>query len=353
MLMNYYRQIDRSRIQFDFMVHRQEKGHFDDEILSLGGKIYPMPQIRPGNYKIYFKLLDEFFVHRPEYKVVHSHINENSSFVLRAAKRAGVPCRIAHSHLSDLGIDMKLPFRIYARLSMKDNPNRYFACSKNAGQWLFGKEISTSKGMTILNNAVNVESFKYDSEVRNQIRDELKADNKLVLGHVGRFNKQKNHDFLIDVFKVVHDKCPESMLVLVGDGHLRSVIEKKVAKLGLSSNVRFLGIRGDIRNLMQGMDLFLFPSRFEGLPVVLIEAQAAGLKCLVSDAITREADVTERIQFISLRESPAVWASRILASTYEHMDTSELLRTNGYDTGSMTKWLADYYLDHSVHTRQA
>lgn len=353
MLMNYYRQVDRNKIQFDFMVHREDKGHYDDEILSLGGNIYPMPQIRPGNYKLYFKSLAEFFSVHPEYKVVHSHINENSSFVLRAAKRVGVPCRIAHSHLSDLGVDFKLPFRLYARLSMRDNPNKYFACSKNAGQWLFGKEISASNKVTVLNNAVDVEGFKFDSEIRNRIRDELKAENKLVLGHVGRFNKQKNHDFLIDIFKEVHIKCPESMLILIGDGYLKSAMEKKVEKLGLSSAVKFLGIRDDIQNLMHAMDLFLFPSLFEGLPVVLIEAQAAGLKCLVSDAITRESDVSERVQFMSLKQPPDVWASEVLSSTYEHEDTSEMLRANGYDTDSMTKWLTDYYLQHGLYTKQA
>ena len=167
MLMNYYRQMDRSKIQFDFMVHRAEKGHYDDEILSLGGNIYRMPQIRPGNYRLYFKELNDFFSTHPEYKVVHSHINENSSFVLRAAKRAGVPCRIAHSHLSDLGIDLKLPFRLYARFSMKDYPNQYFACSKNAGKWLFGQGVSSSKEITILNNAVNVEEFKFNEKITN------------------------------------------------------------------------------------------------------------------------------------------------------------------------------------------
>lgn len=346
MLMNYYRELDRSDIQFDFMVHRSEEGHYDAEILSLGGRIYRMPQIRPGNYRLYFKLLDEFFAAH-EYKVVHSHINENSSFVLRAAKHAGLPCRIAHSHLSDLGIDIKLPFRLYARFSMRDNPNKYFACSKNAGQWLFGRRISESKGITLLNNAVNIEEFKYDREIREQIRDEIDAGDKLVLGHIGRFNKQKNHDFLIDVFKTVHEKCPESILVMVGDGQLRPLIEKKVTTLGLSSNVRFLGVRGDISNLMQGFDLFLFPSLFEGLPVVLVEAQAAGLKCIVSDTITSETDVSGRIEFVSLKRTSDVWADKILTSSYEHEDTSDLLRKNGYDTATMAKWLTNYYLDHA------
>lgn len=353
MLMNYYRQIDRSKIQFDFMVHREERGHYDDEILKLGGKIYTMPQIRPGNYRLYFKMLDEFFAHHSEYSVVHSHINENSSFVLRAAKRANVPCRIAHSHLSDLGMDLKLPFRMYARFVMKNNPNKFFACSRNAGQWLFGKEVSDSNDMTVLNNAVDVDSFKLDKGIRNQIRQELQAGDKLVLGHVGRFNKQKNHDFLIDIFKSVHDKCPESMLVLVGDGYLKPAIEKKVARLGLSPHVRFLGVREDIESLLQGMDIFVFPSRFEGLPVVLIEAQAAGLMCLVSDAITRETDATGRIQFISLKQSPVEWASQVLASSYEHEDTSRLMRTNGFDTNEMSKWLANFYISNGIYTNQA
>ncbi|WP_282937455.1 glycosyltransferase family 1 protein [Paenibacillus sp. RC67] len=353
MLMNYYRQIDRSQIQFDFMVHRDEKGHYDDEILSLGGNIHRMPQIRPGNYRDYFKKLDEFFAQHSEYQVVHSHINENSSFVLRAAKSAGVPCRIAHSHLSDLGIDLKLPFRIYARLSMKNNPNQYFACSKNAGQWLFGKDISASGDLKVLNNAVNVNQYKYDDEVRNRMREQLKAENKLVLGHIGRFNKQKNHHFLIDIFKAVHDKRPDSLLVLAGDGYLRPTIEKKVAQLGLSSCVMFLGVRSDIPDLMQAMDLFLFPSLFEGLPVVMVEAQAAGLRCFVSDAITKEADITGRVQFLSLKESAEAWAGRILSSSYEHEDTSALLQDHGYDTNSMAKWLSDYYLEQGLYTRQA
>lgn len=348
MLMNYYRQIDRSQLQFDFMVHRTEYGDYDREILRMGGKIYRMPQIRPGNYRKYFKLLDEFFVSHPEYKVVHSHINENSSFVLRAAKAAGVPCRIAHSHLSDLGIDLKLPFRLYARSVMPGNPNRYFACSKNAGQWLFGREMSKTGKVTVLNNAVDVNEFQYDGHIRNELRSDLGAHNKLVVGHVGRFNKQKNHGFLIDIFKAVHDRNPNSLLVMVGDGNLRSRIEKKVKELNLDSAVEFLGVREDIPRLMQAMDVFLFPSLFEGLPVVMVEAQAAGLRCVVSDSITSDSDVTGRVEFLSLKSSPEIWAAKILAEPCNREDTRELLRLKGYDTAVMAKWLTDYYLSQAI-----
>lgn len=351
MLMNYYRKIDRSKIQFDFMVHRTEKGHYDNEIVALGGNIYRMPKIRPGNYNLYFKELDQFFISNPDYKVVHSHINENSSFVLRAAKKVAVPCRIAHSHLSDLGFDFKLPFRVYARLVMKDNANSYFACSKKAGEWLFGKE--NSKTVTVLNNAVNVEEFKYNQEIRNTVRKELDADNKVVLGHIGRFNKQKNHEYLLDIFKVVHEKQPNSLLVLVGEGDLRPKIEKKVRELDLIRHVVFLGVREDIPNLMQGFDLFLFPSLFEGLPVVLVEAQASGLKCVVSASITIEANVTGSVEYIHLNETPEEWARKILSLTYEHKDTSEILREKGYDTATMADWLTGYYSGNALREKQA
>jgi glycosyltransferase involved in cell wall biosynthesis len=341
MLMNYYRQMDRSKIQFDFMVHREEKGHYDDEIMSLGGRIFRMPPIRPGNYLVYFRKLNHFFSIHKEFKVVHSHINENSSFVLKAAKKYSIPCRIAHSHLSDLGIDMKLPFRLYARYSMKDYPSAYFACSKNAGNWLFGK--SAQRKITVLNNAVNTKEFAFNEDIRKRVRNEIGVTNQLVIGHIGRFNKQKNHEYLIDIFSEVVKGNPETILVLVGEGNLRLQIERKVSALGLSENVRFLGVRSDIADILQGIDLFLFPSLFEGLPVVLVEAQAAGLNCIVSDAITSESDITGRIKFLSLQNSPDSWAQHILSTTYEHFDTSEMLKEKGFDTNTMSEWLSDYY----------
>ena len=344
MLMNYYRQMNRSNIQFDFMVHRSARGHYDDEIESLGGMIFRMPQIRPGNYRLYFKELKKFFAVNSHYAVVHSHMNENSSFVLEAAKEAGIQCRIAHSHLSDLGLDFKLPFRVYAKYRMKDNPTQYFACSRNAGRWLFGKKIKYHGSLTIMNNAINVQEFVFNASVREEVRNELQVNNRLVIGHVGRFNEQKNHGFLIDIFQKVHQKNKNALLALVGEGKLQDSIKRKVERLGLSNHVLFLGMRSDIARLMQGMDLFLFPSLFEGLPVVLVEAQAAGLKCVVSDTITRDADVTGRVEFISLQKSSEEWAQKIVSESYEHKNTMQLLRMNRYDTETMSEWLASFYM---------
>ncbi|MBC5630275.1 glycosyltransferase family 1 protein [Clostridium sp. NSJ-6] len=343
MLMNYYRKIDRDKIQFDFMTHRKERGDYDDEIESLGGKIYRMPMIRPGNYKNYFNKLDEFFNNHKEYRVVHSHINENSGFVLRAAKNAGVKCRIAHSHLSDLKLDYKYPFRLYGRMNLKGNLTEYFTCSKRAGEWLFGKRISDSGIIKTLNNAVDTEKFKINNEIRNRVRKELNIEGKKVIGHVGRFNPQKNHDFLIDIFNEIHKIDKDTVLILIGEGYLKKQIEEKVKILGLDKSVRFLGLRTDINELMQAMDLFLFPSLYEGLAVVLVEAQAAGLRCITSTGVTIESNITGNVEFMDLKMLPEVWAKNILTGNFEKKDLTNELIEKGYDSSTNVKWLVDFY----------
>ena len=344
MLMNYYRKLDKTKIQFDFMTNRLERGHYDDEIEALGGKIYRLSPIKPGNYNKYFKELDEFFKEHKEYKVVHSHINENSGFVLKAAKKAGIECRIAHSHLSDLKLDYKYPFRVYARRNLKGNVSDYFACSQRAGEWLFGKEISSSGKVTVLNNAVDTEKFKINKDIRDKIRMELGIEDKKVIGHVGRFNPQKNHEFLIDVFNEVYKKDKGTVLLLIGDGYLKEKIEDKVKKLNLEQGVKFLGVREDIPEIMQAMDLFLFPSQFEGLAVVMVEAQAAGLKVITSTGVTKESDITNNVEFIDLSKGAEYWADIVLNSDFKKRDDINLMVKKGYDSTNNVKWLSDFYL---------
>lgn len=339
MLMNYYRKMDRKKIQFDFMVNRKERGDYDDEIEKLGGRIYRMLPIRPGNYRQYFKQLEQFFQEYKGYRVVHAHINENSGFVLRAAKKVGIPCRIAHSHLADLKLDYKYPFRLYGRMNLKQNSNHLFACSKQAGNWLFGKK----EEITILNNAVDTNIFQYNTNVRNQFRKELELEDKFVIGHIGRFCKQKNHMFLIDVFHEVYKQNRKAVLLLIGQGDLEEEIKEKVKKLNLTSAVKFLGLRSDIPQLMQAMDLFLFPSLFEGLPVVLVEAQAAGLRCITSTGVTPEAKITNQVEFISLKQSSKEWANQIINEETRRVNSVEVLVDKGYDSTTNMKWLRDFY----------
>lgn len=226
MLMNYYRKLDKNCYQFDFLVHRQERGDYDDEIEQLGGKIYRLSSIRPGNYRKYFKELDDFFSKHGEYRVVHAHINENSGFALRAAKKYGVPCRIAHSHLADLKLDYKYPFRWYGRRHLKPNANYHYACSDRAGQWLFGGMVDKSQ-IKALPNAVDLKEFRINPMVREKTRQGLNLTDELVIGHVGRFNLQKNHEFLIEVFSEIHKRCNKVVLLLVGEGCLEDKIKRK------------------------------------------------------------------------------------------------------------------------------
>ena len=340
MLMNYYRKVDRNKIQFDFMVHREERGDYDDEIEALGGKIFRMSPIKPGNYRNYFKQLDNFFKENKEYKVVHSHINENSGFVLRSAKKYNVPCRIAHSHLADLKLDYKFPFRLYGRHYLNPNVTEYFACSKDAGKWLFK---NPKKEIIVLNNAVDTELFSPNENIRQKIRRNLNIEDKFVIGHVGRFNPQKNHTFLIDVFKEIKKIKDNAELILIGQGYLFDEVKEKVNNLGLQDSVKFLGLRTDIPELMQGMDLFLFPSLFEGLPVVLVEAQAAGLKCVTSTGVTKETDITDSLEFYDLNETPEKWAEKIVNLDTRKRNNSKLLNEKGYDSSTNIKWLVDFY----------
>ncbi|MFC3884772.1 glycosyltransferase family 1 protein [Bacillus songklensis] len=343
MLMNYYRHINRNKIQFDFMVNRMERGDYDDEIESMGGKIYRMPPIRPGNYRKYFMMLDEFFKQHSEYKVVHAHINENSAFVLRAAKKANVPCRISHSHLAGLPLDYKFPFRLYARMNLNKNTNQFFACSDEAGKWLFGNSLEINNKLIIFKNAIDCNEFSYNEQIRNKLRKELNIENKFVIGHVGRFNPQKNHSFLIDVFSEVYRKNNDAILLLIGQGDLMEEVRKKVEKLNLTEVVKFLGLRTDVADVMQAMDLFLFPSLYEGLGVVLIEAQASGLKCITSTGTPKEANVTGSVDFLTLNLSAKEWADKVLEYNTERNTDLQSIIDRGYDVSTNIKWLSNFY----------
>lgn len=345
MLMNIYRNIDRSKVQFDFLTHRLEEGAYDQEIQELGGRIFRFPPIRPQRYARYFRELDEIFSHHPEYRIVHSHINENSSFVLRAAKKAGVPVRIAHSHTSNLPLDYKLPFRYYGRFFFRENATHCYACSTEAGKWLFKRYAAQNSGVEILKNGVDYDIFKYDHEVRSKLRREMELEDKFVVGHVGRFDKSKNHAFLLEVFKEIHNVRTDSVLLLAGDGYLRPNILKKIEKLGLTGSVRLLGMRSDVARLLQVMDIFLFPSIFEGLPMALVEAQAAGLECIVSDAVSKESDIgAGLVRFVSLKEPPKAWAEKALNVSLNRVDSKEALIKSGFDIVHISRSIQDFYI---------
>lgn len=343
MIMNYYRRMDRTRVQFDFLVHREQRGIYEDEIERLGGKVYRAFPIRPWNYDKYRKWLDAFFREHTEYSAVHAHILENCGFVLEAAKKAGIEKRIAHSHLSRPVLDYKIFFRKYGKhILHKCGATGYLACGEDAGKYLFD-----DAPFLVLPNAVDTNLFAYDQQMRDKKRQELGIQNKLVLGNVARFHIVKNQTFLVDIFQEVRKRIPESVLLLVGEGPEQENVRNRVKDLGLESSVCFLNVRTDVNELLQAMDVFVFPSMVEGLPLSLIEAQASGIPCILSDQVAKETAITNLVEFISLSTTPKYWAERVIeAAGRKRVDTSELIKAANYDIQSNAEWLQAYYLGH-------
>lgn len=346
MLMNCYRAVDRSKVQFDFLTHRRHKFDFEDEVLELGGKIYRVSNVNPLPWSWYNKELDAFFDKHNEYRIVHSHINAFSAYVLRAAQKHGVPIRIAHSHTSKTEKTFKGFIKIISKRLLQLYCNYRFACGSDAARYLFGEKNYTNGRIKIINNAIDVERYRFNPTVRGTKRKELGITEDLVIGHVGRFFTPKNHDFIIDVFNEVLKREPKSKLLLVGTGEKESEIKEKVNGLGISENVEFLGVRSDVNEILQAMDIFLFPSLYEGLPVTLIEAQASGLKIAASSNIDNRVDITGNIKFLELDDGTQTWAEEMLKmKEYVRTDTSSAIIENNYDIKNNAKWLQDFYLN--------
>lgn len=338
MIMNYYRNIDRSRIQFDFLVHRQEEADYDKEILALGGNIYHMPVLNPFS-KAYFNALDSFFKEH-KYDIVHCHLDCMSAYPLKVAKKNGVKVRIAHSHNKSQDKNLKYPIKLISKRLIPKYATHLFSCGKEAGDWMFN-----GKPYTVLNNAIDAKSYRFNPQVREEMRKELRLDdNDFVIGHVGRFNPQKNHSFIIDVFNCIHKKNINSKLILVGTGDGQKAIKEKVNTLGLNGSVLFLGSRSDVNRVLQAMDVFLFPSLYEGLGIAAVEAQAAGLPCVISDNVPKECIKTERVFHYSLDESSDFWADRIIeAAKITKKDTYQEIASSGFDIKKNSKVLEDFY----------
>lgn len=325
MIMNYYRKIDRTRFQFDFLVHRDHKGSYDDEIKSLGGNIYHVPNLNPFSPS-YFRALRKFFSEH-NYNTVHCHLDCMSAYPLKIAKECGIKQRIAHAHSSSQDKDIKYPVKLIARKLIPFYATKLLACGKAAGDWMFsGHEY------TIINNAIDTDAYKFSPEIRKDVRHELGIpDDKFVIGHVGRFCKVKNHSFLLEIFEIFQEEHPNSMLLLVGDGELRTFIERAVKERGLTGKVLFTGIRTDVNSLMQAMDVFVFPSIYEGLPVTLVEAQASGLPCYVSDSVPVECNITDKITFVSLKNSAKLWADLIFSKNNNRYYFFDKIKDLGFD----------------------
>ncbi len=339
MIMNYYRNIDRSKVQFDFLTHREERWDYDDEIEKLGGKIYRLPRLNPFSTS-YLKALDGFFKEHKEYKIVHCHQDCLSGIPLKYAKKNGVPFTIAHSHNANQDKNLKYLIKLIAKKNICKYSDHLFACGKEAGEWMF-----KTSDFEILNNAIDTKRYIYNEEKSLEMKEKLGVTDKFVIGHVGRFRPQKNHSFIIDIFKEVCEKEPNSILLLVGDGPLEKDIKKKVNSLELEDKVKFLGARDNVNDLMQAMDVFVLPSLYEGFGIVLIEAQASGLECVISESIPTDAIISKKVKQLGLDDDISTWSKEILSSKSERKEGIEDIEKSKYDIKSNAKWLENFYIE--------
>lgn len=338
MLMNYYRHMDRSQVQFDFLTHRDYDGDYGEEIRQLGGKLYHMPVLNPFSIS-YRKILGDFFDDHPEYKVIHVHQDCLSGVILHVAKEHGVSVRIAHSHNANQTKDIKYPIKWFYRHRIARYATKLMACGEDAGKWMF-----CGAPFEILRNAIPAADYTFNTEIKKNQREKWNIQpDELLVGHVGSFTRHKNHSFLLDVFHEIQKHTP-AKLMIVGDGNLRPSIEEKIRKLGLEEKVILTGLRSDVPELLQTMDVFVFPSLYEGLPVTLVEVQASGLPCLISDKVPIECKMTDAVQQIPLTESPEIWAERAIeAARLPRENTYEEIKAAGYDIVENAKRLQKMY----------
>lgn len=346
-IINNYRRINRERFQFDFITYDAEL-EFQDEIKKLGGNIYRFP--RPTHVlQYYFQLRKLYYVHK--YDAIHFNMSYANIVPVLLAKLVGIPRIIVHSHSTGLDEQskiirwIKLFIHLMGKQALPYLATDYLACSELAAKWMFPFYVLKKKKHHIMYNAIDLKKFRYNNETRDIIRYRLGIPDKYyVLGHVGRFTYQKNHEFLIDIFRQVQECDIQTILLLVGDGPDREKIEKKVIKYGLQDKVMFLGQRNDISELYQAMDVMVLPSHFEGLCIVAIEAQMAGLPCVCSEALPEEAKVSSEFTYKSLSDSAKEWATAILAKkSIVRLDQTESLKKAGYDAITEIKRIEDLY----------
>ena len=347
-IMNYYRHIDKSKVQFDFVVHKNPLQSFADEAKSMGAKVYEVTPYTQNIIKFTYEIYR--IIKEGNYKIVHSNMNSLSGFPLLAAYFAGANVRILHNHTTDTKEEgFRTTIKRMLRPFAKVFANQCWACSKLAGVWMYGKGAVKNNKVTIINNAIDLDKFAFNQEKRDELRKELGLEGKFVIGHVGRFMKQKNHEFLIDIFAEVVKQKENAVLLLVGEGQLMGLIKNKVNDLNLTDKVIFLGVRSDVADLYNVMDVFVFPSFYEGLGMVAVEAQVNGLPVIASTEVPEEAKVNENIIFVDLGIVSEVWADKTLAISDEMRErNNKSVITSGFDIRVESKKLESLYMEKSV-----
>lgn len=349
-VMNVYRQIDREKIQFDFLLTQDTSGGYEEEAEAMGARIYRIPPRNKG-YKAYRRALDDFFRAHRGYAAVHQHVSSLTSIEpLGYAKKHGIPVRVLHAHSSAIDKSLRLRWAHLAlhcvrKLFVRSWATDWLGCSEKALDWLYRGTGVRSRAVMV-NNGIDSAAYAYDEKARKAVRDELGiGQDDFVMGHVGRFAPVKNQAFLIDVLAELRKSVPGAKLLLVGEGGTMDAVKAKAEEKGLSAAVVFTGVRSDVARLLQAMDVFVMPSLFEGLPVSMVEAQAAGLPLVVSSAISRDSDITGTVLFKDLADTAESWAESVLAWTEKvgRADNTEKIKQSGFDSATTAAWLCRLY----------
>lgn len=340
LVMSLYREIIDFGIQFDFVVHGNSTGFYEEEVLALGGRVYHITKKTDNFFKSQRELSS--ILRTNSYDIVHAHQDSMSGLSLKVAKKEMVNCRIAHAHTTNLPKGVRKWIYHFARRLIKKNSTIRLACSKNAGDWLFTFSNKT-QNYILFKNCIDVKKFVFSDQNREILREKLQLNGKKILIHVGRFAYAKNHEFLIEVFKALSIIDPDYMLVLVGTGELIQKVKQKVEMYNLTDRVLFLGERNDITDLLSMADIFLMPSYFEGFPVSLIEAQTSGIHIIASENIDNSAFYSKNYELLPITNKNK-WVDAIMnSSIYERKNGVEISKKNGFDCREQASNLAKLY----------
>lgn len=349
MLMNYYRHMDRDRVQFDFIVNKSKPGDYDDEILSMGGRIFRSPGLNPLHYPKYLRFVGDVLKNNPDIRILHAHNEAMGLYALNGAKKAGLGVRIAHAHNTRIVRDYKWLLKIFCKQFLASSATDLWSCGRDAGIYFFGRKNWERRGM-IMHNAIETDRFAWSPAVRSAMRKKYGLENKTVVGHVGRFNVQKNHARLLDIFSEYARTNENALLLLIGEGELEEEMKKTAESLGIAGKVIFAGLQSNVNEWYQAMDVFVMPSLFEGLPVVGVEAQASGLPCIFSSAVTDEILLSPFSSRVSLSSSDTEWAAAISAALDFPRDRTAgagYIRKAGYDIVSEAARIQELYISMS------
>ena len=347
MLYNYYTHLNRDEIQFDFIVHGEKVGMLEEKFLEMGSKIYHVKPKKEGLLQN-LSQIKRILYSQPRYDVIHCHQNLISFVPLYFAKKAGINTRIAHSHTTFSGKGTGREFiNSVFRFLLKINANQFFACSVDAAKCLFGEKKYIEDKVDIIPNAIDESFYRFNPLIRNKVRRELHIEDKFVIGHVGRFSKEKNQKFVLQIFKEIYQLNKNSVLLLIGDGELEQETKQLASSFSASKNIVFLGLRKDVNCILQAMDCFILPSLHEGFGIVLLEAQAAGLKCFASTAVPKETNVAGLVDFLELNAGSNHWAECILnyQHVYERKAQTQKFIASNYDIRQASNYLEKLYLN--------